>query len=460
MKELNSAQIGVAAGSLCRLPRPIAFPPGRACVRLRAEATVTAKQINAVAQTLTGATAKAILACLFDTATLRFGDRHPEIVDSSLPYARAREMYIAQSMDDFLISAPGYNGGLPKRVRDVADADVVVAATATNATAVITVEYARTFELARLAQDAYAYIPGETQIRQVQWEFARSGVFESSGNWTQAQAADVLFLADDTEATDDQWAFVPRLYQQEEAGRESHGPKTPIGLLTLWEYTLPGGATTLTLYSIRRNGDSPIQDTVRARRYVSDAQYTDPIGAYDLNALATVLHNIPGDSEKHDIPVGEGFLLAQTGSELNPPKTAWLHIPVRTREEIDAYVGENVADAQGVKAINASAKAGKNVATSIAALEPYILARASHADFESLPGRVYVNGLPAKDHIPDQITRAATAQVAGATGQETKAAMSDKASKAIAKAMPGMLSGVRGRASASMRGFGARLLGR
>lgn len=460
MKELNSAQMGVTSGSICRLPRPVPFPSGRGCARMRAEATVTLKNNNAGAQNLTGATAKWILATLFDTSTLRFGDRKPEIVDSSLAYARARELMDVLTMDDFIIQASGYNSGAPKRVRDVADADVIAATVAAGATTSITVEFTRAFEVTRLGVDAYSYCPGASQMRQIQWEFVRGGAVDPSGNFTQNGAADVLFIADDYEAHDDQWAFVPRLYQQEEAGRESHGPRGPIGLLAMWDYNAVGASTPLTLFTIKRDGDAPLHDNVNAKRVVRDALYTDPIGAYDVNALATVLFNLPGDADKHDTPVGSGFTLVQTGSELNPPKTAWLHVPVYDQSQVDALVGENVRDALGVKLISAAAKSGKGLGSGAASLEPVIIAHKDSADFEALPGRVIADGVAPSTHIPAAVMAAAQAQVAVASGEEGKRAAAEKITKTIAKSVPGWLPGRRGARSSAQLGIAGRFLGR
>jgi hypothetical protein len=459
MREINSAQIGTTAGAICRLPRPVTFPFGRLCSRLRAEITVVVKQTNAAAQNLTGASVKAIVACMFDTSTLRFGDRKPEIVDSSLPYARAREQFIALSMDDFVVSLSTYQSGAAQRIRDIADADVWAATMAQNATVTLTIEVARAFEVARLGHDAYAYCPGSTQMKQVQFEFTRGATFEATGNFVQNAAADVLFIADDVEAADDVWSFVPRLFQQEEAGRESHGPTAPIGLIAMWEYTGAGSGTALTIFSIRRTGDSPLHEAVRAARVVRDASYTDPIGAYDLNRLATVLHNIPGDAEKHDIPVGSGFVFQQTAAELAPPKTAWLHVPVYSLEQVDAIVGQNVQSAAGVKAIRASAKGAKNLTSALASIEPVILAPKEASDFEHLPGRLYVEGAEPQTHVPQPILSAMQASVHAASGSEAKASAADKAAKALGKAVPGSLSGMRGRASSWLAGMRARFLG-
>lgn len=459
MKELNSAPMGVSSGSICRLPRPIPFPMGRGCSRIRAEATVTLKNGSAAAANLTGATVKWILACLFDTSTLRFGDRQPEIVDSSLPYTRARELMNVLTLDDYLIQAAGYNGGAPKRVRDVADADVIASAVAAGGTTLVTVEFCRAFEVVRLGPDAYSYCPGATQMRQLQWEFVRGGSVDPAGVFVQAAQADVLFVADDFEAHDDLWAFVPRLYQQEEAGRESHGPRNAIGLLAMWDYNTPGSSTPLSLFTIRRDGDAPLHDNVQARRVIRDALYTDPIGAYDVNALATVLHNLPGDAEKHDVPVGAGYTLVQTGSELNPPRTAWLHVPVYSEEAIDKYVGENVKDVLGVKLVNASAKSGRALGSGAAALEPVLIARKESADFEHLPGRVHAEGIAPTTHIPAAVLSAATAQVGAAAGIEGKGAAADKVAKALSKAVPGWLSGKRGQKGPAHQAIKGRLGG-
>jgi len=459
MKELNSAQMGQTAGSICRLPRPVFFPKGRGCSRLRAEATITLKNTNGGAQNLTGATLKWALAVGFDTATLRFGDRKMEVVDTSLPYLRAREMFVGMTCDDFLVQAAAYNSGVAKRVKDVLDADVIATAVASGATAVVTVEYTRAFELNRLGQDAYAYCPGSTQMGQVQWEFVRGGTADPSGNFIWNQAADVLFIADDFEASDDRWASVPRIYQQEEAGRESHGPRTAVGLLAVWEYTGAGAATPLTLFSIARDEDVPVHDNVNAKRVVRDALYTDPVGAFDLNVLATVLHNLPGDGERHDIPTGSGFRLVQTGTELNPMRSAWLHVPVRDQGDVDKFIGENVQTPHGVKLINAAAKSGRTLASTAAALEPVVIAQHGDKDFEALPGRLVSDGGAAVDHVPDSVVAAGKAQVANAPGAVAKDAASDKVSSAIAKAIPGALPGRRNTRGAWRQNMAAHFKG-
>ncbi len=460
MKEQNSCQLGVAGGSPWKLPRPVSFAQGRACPRIRAEATIVVKQTNAAAQNLTGASVKQIVACLFDQSTLRFGDAKAEVVDASLPYARAREQFNAMTMDDFIVSLSTYNGGVPKRIRDIADADVWAAAMAQNALVTLVVEFSRAFEVARLGHDAYAYCPGMTQMRQIQWEGTRSAMFEATGNFVQNAAADVLFLTDDVEVSDDRWAAVVRLYLNEEAGRLSHGPSAPIGLIALWEYTSVGAATALTIHTLGREADSPITDTVNAKRVVKDALYTDPIGASDLNLIATVLHNLPGDGEKHDIPVGAGFFLSQTGSELAPIKAAWLHIPVRTEEEVDLYVGANIANALGVKAINAAAKSGSSLSSGPAALEPVILAQRGEADFEALPGRTFALGVAPSTHIPSHVLAQAHGAVGAAGGTEGKAAAAEKMGKILAKAVPGWLSGRRGKKSVPQAALRMRMLGK
>jgi hypothetical protein len=441
MRELNSQQMGTTAGALARLPRPVSFADGRGCARLRVEVVQSMKNNTGGPLDYTGARAKKLIEGLFKTSTLRFGDRHADVVDNALDFARLREMCLALTGDDFIIVHP--TTGVPTRLASIADADVLKAAVAAGASFLITMEIARPFEVVRLGEDAYAYCPGASQLRQVQWEFVRgSAVDTAGGEFVQNGAADLLFVADDFETGDDKWAAVPRLYQQEEAGRESHGPRAPSGLLSVWEYSAVGASTALTLFSITREGDAPLHDNVRAARVVRDALYTDPTGAYDLNLLATVLHQIPDNTEKNEIPVGEGWKFLQTGTELSPPKTAWLHVPARSEEEHD-NTGKNVEGDQGVKMISAAAKSAKGMSSPAASLEPVIMARQGSADFEALPGRVVARGLSPTTHVPASVANAAAASVSG--DPEAASAAASKVATAIAKAIPGGVATRRGR---------------
>jgi hypothetical protein len=439
MKELNSVQMGTAAGAIARLPRPVDFSHGRGCSRLRVEATIPAKNKTAGAISYTGAEAKKAIACIFATSLLKFGDRSPDNVDVALNFERAREMCIALSGDDFVIIG---SDGVPKRMRDVADADVLFAAVAAGASVNLVVEFVRPFEVVRLGEDAYAYCPGASQMKQVQWEFVRGGTFSSSGNFSQGAAADLLFIADTFEAHEDRWAAVPRIYQQEEAGRTSHGPKAPVGLIAMWEYTKAGAATDLTLFTVERDGDAPLFDNVRASRVIRDALYTDPTGFYDVNALVTALVNLPAGSERADIPCGIGFKLQQTGTELNPARTAWLHIPARSEADWDELVGANVRTQQGIKLLSAAIRSGKTLPASVAALEPVIIAGRESVDFEGSPGRVYATGIAPTTHIPQAIVNAASSAV-NAQPNAARSSIADRAAESIARALPGGASAIR-----------------
>ena len=442
MKELNSVQMGTAAGAIARLPRPVDFPSGRGCSRLRVEAQIPCKNNTAGPLDFTGAKAKDAIACLFATTSLRFGDKVKDEVDVALGYLRAREMLLELTGDDFFVIG---SNNVPVRLNALTDATVLYAAVAAGATITLVVEFARAFEVARLGTDAYRYCPGASQMRQVQFEAIRGGTFDAGGAFVQGAAADLLFLADDFEANDDKWAAVPRLYQNEEAGRVSHGPKAPIGLLAMWEYSQVGAATPLSLFTIGRDGDSPIHSDARASRVVRDALYTDPIGMYDVNGLVTVLHSLPDGSEVNDIPVGSGFIFQQTGAELNPPRTAWLHVPVRTREEIDEFVGRNVANETGIKLISAAAKSPKGITSHAAGMEPMILAKRDDDDFEALPGRVTGIGIAPTDHVPASVMKAAQAAAGAASDPAAARATAGKVTQQLAKALPGYQSGQRHR---------------
>lgn len=458
MKELNSAPMGTSSGAICKLPRPVDFPRGRGCARIRAEAIVTMQNSTAGALDYTGARAKALIEGLFKTSTLKFGDRAQDVVDTALDFDELQRMLIAMTGDDVLIVNP--TTGAPIRYRDLAAATVLSAAVAAGASITLTVEIARAFELPRLGSDAYAFCPGATQMGQIQWEFIRGTTVDTNGNFVQNGVANILFVVDDFEASDDPWASVVRVYNQDENGRVSHGPKGPIGLISLWERTSIGSATALTLFSVERDGDTAIHDNANAARQVRDALYTDPIGAYDLNALATVLVQIPDGAELHDIPCGSGFRLGQTGSELNPPQTVWLHIPARNEAEIDELVGKNVETADGVKLIGASAKTRGGVSGPVASLLPVLVVPRGAADFESLPGRVYAKNQAAVTHVPSHVIGAARAQTAAGGDSETVAANASRVANAIAKVVPGAASAVRGKRSPWFQGLRARLAGK
>lgn len=434
MRELNSAQEPI--GGILRLPRPVDFRDGRACSRLRAEATIHCKNNTGVAADLTGAKVKAAMAAVFSIANLKFGTKALEVVDNGLAFARAREMLIKLSngLDDFIIAAADGTYG-PKKYQNVADADVVHAAVAAGATFDVVVEYVRAFEVDDLGQDAYKYCPGASQMRQVQWDWTAAPWVDAT--FALGAATDVTFVADDFEAHDDKWVSVPRLYQQEEAGRVSHGPGGNLGLLAMWEYTSAGAATPLTVFSVERDGDSPVQDKVRASRVVRDALLEIAGGAYDLNALVTLLFRIPANAEPADIPTGSGFRLEQTGSELAPPKTAWLYVPSKSAVEWDEAAGKNVEQEEETTAISASTKASRGQPSPVAGLEGVILARAGSSDAETLPGRRYKTGQVPTEHIPSAVAEAAK-QVASSAGGAHKAA------GAIARALPGGTSAKRG----------------
>ena len=452
MRKLNATTMAAVAGTPAKLPRPIAFPDGRAMARIVCEASVPVLQSNAVAQTLTGTSVLSMIACLFASITTRFGDKVPEIVDSTVPFARFREMFQKLTGDDFLVISPTYNNGLPKRLRDILAADVIVPSTAQNGTANLTFEIARAFEIASLGPDAYSYIPGASQARQIQFEFSRGAIFDPANNWIQNGNVNLTFLADDVECAHDSWAMVPRIVQNEEGGLTSHGPPTPSGIVGMWEYGYPGigaGATPLTLMAVRRRGDAPLHEAIEAARVIRDASYTLGAGgyngsAYDLNNQVSVLVDLPCDADREDIPVGEGWELDQTGSELSPAKTAWLHIPVRTQDEWDSLAGANIADKLGAKLVG-RATIGRKLTAGPASMEPMVIAHPSDHIFETSPGRLYVEGAPPVTHIPESVAAVARGQVAAHSAPAAKSAAAAQVGAAVAAAIPGGQSGVRGR---------------
>jgi len=430
MKELNAAQMGTGAGAPCKLPRPVVFADGHGCARLRVECTVVPKNNTGGAVDYTGAKAKDAAACMFSLSTLKVGDKAVEVIDNALPYARAREMLVIMSHDDFLIN------GTP--INQLADATVISAAVAAGANAAaVVIEFVRAFEVVDLGEHAYDYAPGASFMRQIQHEFQRGATFDSGGQFVQSAAADFLWIADTFQTHDDKWPTVPRLSLNEEAGRASSGPAEPCGLLAMWDYTGIGSAIALTIFSLTRKNDAPIHDNARASRVVRDASYWLPLGAYNPNLLVALLHALPDASEKNEIPVGQGWSISQTAAEMAPFKTAWLYIPSRDELAVDSVIGPNVQTAEGVKLVSASLKSTGRLDPKLAALEPFILAHRGSADFETRRGRAYQTGHAPVTHIPDADLRQAQAQIAAAKTPEEQQARASQVAAALAAGLPG-----------------------
>jgi hypothetical protein len=451
MRELNHAQQGQVAGSMAKLPGPVEWPEGTGCPRVRTEIVVEVKNSTAGALDYTFARAKKAVACLAGFISNWFGDKAKDLFDNAITFAQLREFIVANTDDDVVINGKFYG--------DYADADVLQAAVAAAGVFNLKIEIPRPFELTRLGVDAALWAAGWSQMRLLHSEFKRLGAadFDTNGNFVQNKAAEFVWLADTTVMHDDAWANVPRVYVNQEVGKLNHAPAGELLLLSVYERTKTGLATiagdagTLGLFSLKRAGEAPVHENVRAARVATDALYGQLPAGEDVNKLVCPLHHLPQLVGPNDLPTGTGWLVEMPGAEIvGGAEVGYCYIPPFDESYAETIVAPNlVGTEQGkasrVKLVNVLAKQGRSITSKLARFAPRAIVPEGDAAWSTDAGDVLAAGASkAMPDVPMGVQKAATAWAGGGDDDNERDARATSAAKGIGKYLVGGQTGIRG----------------
>ncbi len=414
----NSASLASSNGAKFVLPRPVSFPDGHICERIRVEASVPIKNNNVANKNIVNADFVNLFAAIFGNTSLAWGNSAKEVVDNALTFSRMREMHAVMSQrDQFLV--PPVAGGYGSELR-LQGTEAAVAATAYTTT----LEMHRTFVIERLGQKQTAFCPGASQMRTLDLSFVRGAV------WTAASSVDVtengsttisvIFDTAPSPRAPDRWARVPRLFLNEQSGLEQYGPDGGGAVLAMWMYNAAAGSTGggLGLFTLSRDG-KPIHDNISATRVARDEYVRLPLGGYDANGLVTVLLDMISSVGIADLWVGGAWLFRQASSDLSPPKSAWLHVPPVTDTYRDEVVGPNiVGDDQGQRSeallVVEPIFLGQPVPLTHTSVMPLLILDRAHPSFATAAGRLFQRGRPPVTRVPDSTkSSAAGASAAG-----------------------------------------------
>ncbi len=453
MRPVNSGVLGAAIGSLFLLPIPAQIASGKKLARLRIKAVVPVTSTDASNYTFSNADAVSLFAAVFSAVTIAFGDKVLDTVDDALPFARMREMLIAASEVDMI-----FNGGQLNTTSTTSSNKFVATASATTN---LTIEFVRTFVFTRGGSNLHAWCPGSSQVRQLRLQVVMGSLASiDSGKQTVGSAGSSLTVFfDDMPAATDNWVKAFRLYRNTTGGLTQEVPAGGGGLLALWEWTNPGASTTLTIFNVQRDGDTPLHEDINAADVVRDQQNVLPLGAYDMNQLVTLLFVPDATIALSEIPTASRWIFNQPNNDLTPPQTAWLYVPTVEQSYVDGIVGPNATGGQGkppaVKAITSFAAVGKVVPPHIAAIAPIALVTPDSPAYQLNAGRLFQNGQAHVTHIPDATASAAKQSLvsAGASGD----ALLSKLSAAIARSIPGSTTPLRGGVTPAMQMVGAHI---
>lgn len=449
MIEANSYQQGVTPGAMAKLPTPVSFPSGLACSRLRTEVVVEVKNNDVAAQDYTFARAKKAAACLFGFISNWFGEKAKDIFDNAVTLVQLREWIIANTDDDLVVGGKFWS--------DYAnDAVVIKAGVAAGAAFQLKIEVPRPFELTRLGRDAALWAPGATQMAMLHSEVKRLGAadFDTDGKFVQNKPAEFLMLFDTIEAHEDNWSNVPRLYVNKEVGKLNHAPAGELAMTAIYERSKTGVDTiaevagTLGLFSVKRAGEAPVHENVRAARVATDALYGRLPSAADINALVTPLHHLPQNVDPNDIPTGAGWLLEMPGAEIaGGAEVGYCYVPAFDEAYAESVVRPNLVGGEGkpsrVLLTNSLAKQGRSVTSKLATFAPRAIVQELDPAYHTIPGDVAdVNAPKLMPSLPKPVILAAGDVAKTGDGQAIGAA------KAIAKFQVGGTTATRGRRTA------------
>jgi hypothetical protein len=455
--EIQSYDQGVATGAMAKVS-DIEWPEGLNCPRLRFEVTVEVKNDTAGALDYTFARAKLAAACLFGFVSNWWGKKSKEIFDNAITLAQLRELIVNNTDDDLLINGSFWG--------DLTDATVLQAAVAAGASFNLVIEVPRPFELTKLGADAPIWAAGPSQMRLFHSEIKRlsPGDFDSNGNFVQNAAAHFMLLGDTGIAHDDNWANVPRVYVNQEVGKINHAPAGELLLTGAWERTktgtetMAGAAGTLGFVSVRRAGDAPLHENIKAARIARDSLYSLRPGQVDLNPLACPLVTLPQDIAPNDLPAGAGFIIEMPGAEIaGGASVAWAYLPAFDDGYAETYVAPNLVGKEKgmpkrVKLVQSLSKQGRSVTSTLAHFSPRSILDEGDSDYRTAPG-MFADADSAKliPDVPEHVAAAAKAAASSGKDQEQKQAIAVQAGKQVSKFLTGFTTARRRRTTGARR---------
>lgn len=436
----NSGTLAAASGSKYVLPTPIEFPEHFICERIRAEVTAPIKE-NTGGGNRTFALADLVSLCgsIWSSWSMQFGKATKETVDNALPFARLRELAAVMTQrDGAYVEIPHATGTgthqFDGELRSATGTYTINSAVETN----LHLELHRSFLVERMGSQQNAWCPGATQMRQLALQWTRGAAWTaSSGQIVENGAASVTILIEVQPARGaDRWVRVVRLYTNETGGLTQTGPDEGGGLISMYEYTAAAASSTMTQFSLSRDG-VPIHDNISEDRVTRAAFARLPLGAYDANALVTVLYEQMSAITLEDIPVGGNWQLRQATNVLSPMKTGWVHIPPVTADYRDTIIGPNSItddDRAESKLVVETAHFGQRLDLAHSSIAPVLILARSDPAFVGSPGRRFARGREPITHIPDD---AATPIRQKVEASQTPADVFARAVAGLSAAIPG-----------------------
>jgi hypothetical protein len=414
------------------------YVKGRRIARHRMETTIPVMNNNIGGQSFTGAALLALLQTLFGSFTSYFlpkkGDKR--ILDNAMSFDQLREMAIAQTGQDVLVSVSGVMTPLSTIIASGINIQTIPGASTVN----FKVEVPRHYTFRRFGRDERDFALGPTQASSMAFDIKRGSGNSFGTYFSQNGPASIVLIADDFDDSNDTWSEPPRLLLTDNSGRGQDGPGGM--LLAAWERSNIGPSTALTFFSMKRENDEPLHDNVQALRVVDDSSYELPPGWIDLNSLQTVLWQAGAQASLQHMPTSRQFFFYQPANDLAPAHIAWLHVPNISEGDSDAiskfYTGP---DEQPVKLVNTWKRRDRSAPSHIVSCSPLVALRPGQRGYDTSPGRgTSSDGTTHKNDLPATAASAASSAPATAAGANDPAGASDAASTAaadIADLIPG-----------------------
>lgn len=446
MRNLNTLSMAATSGSSIELQRPISFPEGQKCRSITLRASIPVKNTSGGGKDLTNAEVLGILRAFFAAITMKFGDRAPDVFENATDFDTFRLLHLLATGRDVYVE-----GGPLIDYSDTATNKLTIGA---GATGTLDVVLSRPFIFERFGKHEESFCPGKSQMETLSLEVKRGGAFPT--DLEQPSAATIKVRVETTDADGDPWVKPFRIFSMNKDGNSHDAPAEGV-LLALCEATKAHASTDLTLFSLKRDGDAPIHDTIDADDVGEENAFLLPIGYEDPASLVTVLFQVKDECDLEGLPSGK-FEFVQHATDLSTCKLRWLILPSSTDADADA-AGAGVADKSG-GLVKLTRDVGPGTSAKLASVAPMLLVKPDSEGYDLRAGFVYGPGAGRiATHFPPamraaveaaiksqgnddgaraaaiaQVTRTVSAQVPGATSpkrREARVAMGEVARKLV-----------------------------
>lgn len=419
------------------------IPDGMSARDLSFIVTGRAKNESGGAVNFTGAHLKAILAILFGEFTMWFGKIRQQLVDEAVTLDELRAMIQTATGRDVLVST---SSGIIE-ANALADATILAAAVADDATTEFTAVINRPFAVQRLApEDRERHCPGATQLRQLGFKVRRRTGFTSASlvdaKWSQDGLVEVAFGPIPGVSRSDNWVE-PMIVSRVNVDGSTHSH--PGGKLVYFaERSAAESATALSLVTLKA-GDEVVVNQGEAVQLSAEFAYTKPEGYESRASQETPIFMPPDGATYESLPTGDPIKFDQIGNaEINPADTLAIILPsprdnfgaIAAANNRDSNIPDSEADRRAPILTNSATRDNPGVAQSTAAMAGLAIVKPEHRDYALTIGeRINPKGGTTRVIPQSVIQRASNALSVAPTTAEKKAAAQTMA-EAVAKSLP------------------------